>query len=207
MLRSPKVGLVAIPGRLTMRLEHQTVAVLGALLCFPFVLDAQQLKVVEEDGHLSPLMVKIVFLNDASRTVMLRGIGMEAGNSFTTHSISVKTDGGASERRIWLDSIGSIQGTGAMRTRGSEFTVILKDGKKVAAQFTGTGCRGDISPDVPTHDCRVLCTQNEDGGDQKIDLQKVKSVEFMAAARKDKAGNAMFDTWRYSPYTGEKLPQ
>lgn len=190
-----------------MRIELPTLALVGTLSCFPLALIAQQPKVVEESGHLSPVLVKIVFLNDTSRTVMLRGVGVNAGSSFRTHTLTVKTDGGASERRIWLDSIAAIQGTGTMRTRGSEFTVVLKDGKKIAAQFTGSNCDGDIDPNSPDYDCRILYTHNEDDGDQKIDLQKVKSVEFLGPARKDKAGNAMFDTWRHSPFTGEKLPQ
>ena len=161
----------------------------------------------EQQGHLSPVMVKVVFLDGTARAVMLRGVGHEAGSSFRTHVFGVQTDGGASKRRIWLDSIAAIEGTGSMRTRSSEFTVILKDGSKVAAMFTGSSCDDDIHPTFANNDCRTLFTHNQDDGDQKIDLQKVKSVEFVGPARKDKAGNAMFETWKYSPFTGEKLAQ
>jgi hypothetical protein len=187
------------------RIEYPTVVLTGLLLCLPLSVIAQQPKVEEKDGHLSPVMVKIVFLNDSSRTMMLRGIGTDAGNNFLTHQFGVQTDGGASKRTIWLDSIATIEGTGTMRTRGSEFTVTLKDGKKISAIFAGHDCSTNMG--APEYDCRTLFTHNEDDGDQKIDLQKVKSVQFLGPARKDKAGNAMFDTWRYSPFTGEKLPQ
>jgi len=191
-----------------MRIEHSAVA-FGLLLCFQVALSAQQPKVVEESGHLSPVLVKIVFLNDTSRTVMLRGICSAPGlvGSIPTHSLTVRTDGGASERSIWLDSIAAIEGTGTMRTRGSDFTVVMKDGKKVAAQFTGFACKGQISLDSPEYDCRTLYTYNDDDGNQTIDLQKVKSVQFLGPARKDKVGNALFETWPYSPFTGEKVPQ
>jgi hypothetical protein len=181
--------------------------VVVALSFLALPVTAQQPKVKEEDGHLSPVLVKVVFTNDSSRNVMLLGVGFEGGNSFHTHTLGVQTDGGASKRRIWLDSIAAIEGTNTMRTRTSEFTIVLKDGKKIAAMFTGNDCSSEINPDYPQNDCRTLFTHNEDDGGQKIDLQKVKSVEFLGPARKDKAGNALFEHWRYSPYTGEKLAQ
>lgn len=191
-----------------MRIVYLTIVLVGLLLCSSLPLNAQHLKVVEKSGHLSPVMVKIVFMDNTSRTVMLRGVGVDATSSFLTHTLGVMTDGGASKRTIWLDTIAAIEGTGTMRTRDSEFTVILKNGKKVAAMFTGnTNCANPINEAAPNWDCRTLFTSNEDDGDQKIDLKKVKSVQFLAAARKDKGGNAMFDSWRYSPLTGEKLPQ
>ena len=190
-----------------MRSKLTTLTLAVMLVCSSLGLLAQKLKVVEDNGHLSPLMIKVLFTNDTSRTVMLRGIGDGYTNEFRTHTLGVRTDGGASERTIWLDSIATISGTSTMRTRESEFTVVLKDGKKIAAQLTGMRCKGEIDPKSDTFDCRVLYTHNDDDGDQKIDLQKVKSVEFLEPARKDKAGNALFDTWRYSPFTGEKVPE
>ncbi|MCC6392483.1 MAG: hypothetical protein IT167_17920 [Bryobacterales bacterium] len=180
--------------------------------CLPFLicglplLGQQAPKVVEQSGHLSPVMVKVTFLNDASRNVMLRGFGIEANNSFGTHQYVVRADGGASTRRIWTDSIAVIKGTGSMRTRNSEFTIVLKNGTEVPVQFTGMNCAGELDQSTPAWDCRVMFTYNDDDGDQKIDLMKVKTVEFLGPARKDKLGCAMFDTWKYSPYTGEKLP-
>jgi hypothetical protein len=166
---------------------------------------AQQPKVTEEQNHLSPVTVKITFMDDTSRTVLLRGIG--ESEHFLTHVFAVKTDGGASTRKVWLDSIAAVKGTGAMRTRSSEFTIVLKDGTMVSAQFTsGAFCDHETASSVPNSDCRFLYAYNADDGNQTIDLQKLKSVEFIAPARKDKAANAMYDTWRYSPYTGEKLP-
>ena len=172
----------------------------------------QRPKVTEQNGHLSPVLVKLTFRNGTSRTTMLRGIGASFWNQYSTHIFTVWTDGGAAQRRIWLDSIAAINGTGKMRTTGSEFTVVLKDGKEITAQYAADiGC--DKQADqyaswLPDKDpiCKTLYTSNEDDGDQKIDLGQVMSVEFLGAARKDKAGNAMFETWRYSPYTGEKLP-
>ena len=190
-----------------MRNKSRIILLVAALTCLPGLTFAQQPKVEEQQGHLSPVTVKITFVDGTSRTVMLRGVGRASSNSFHTHTIGVQTDGGASKRRIWLDTIAAIDGTSGMRTRSSEFTIVLKDGSKVAAMFTGSNCEDEIDPKYPDYDCRTLFTQNQDDGVQKIDLQKVKSVEFVGPARKDKAGNAMFELWKYSPFTGEKLPQ
>src|SRR3954469_14984876 len=133
-----------------MRIEYSNIFLYGLLLCSSLPVNAQRLKVVEKSGHLSPLMVKIVFMDNTSRTVMLRGVGVDATRSFLTHTLGVMTDGGASKRTIWLDSIAAIEGTGTMRTRDSEFTVILKNGKKVAAMFTGnTNCANPINEAAP----------------------------------------------------------
>jgi hypothetical protein len=57
----------------------------------------------------------------------------------------------------------------------------------------------------PDNACSVLMIMNQDEGHERIDMRKLKSVEFLPAPKKDKAGNGMFDTWRYSPFTGERL--
>ncbi len=133
--------------------------------CLPFLicglplLGQQAPKVVEQSGHLAPVMVKVTFLNDASRNVMLRGFGIEANNSFGTHQYVVRADGGASTRRIWTDSIAVIKGTGSMRTRNSEFTIVLKNGTEVPVQFTGMNCAGELDQSTPAWDCRVIHLQ------------------------------------------------
>ncbi len=138
--------------------------------------------------------------------VMLRGIGNGPASSFMTHQFVVLTDGGASTRRFWTDSIAAIKGTGAMRTRTSDFTVVLKDGTEVTAQFTGMNCQGEVKQATPDWYCGTMFTYNEDDGDQKIDLLQVDRVEFLGVPRRDKAGHVMFDPWKFSPFTGEKLP-
>jgi hypothetical protein len=53
--------------------------------------------------------------------------------------------------------------------------------------------------------CSALIIVNQDEGQERIDMRQLKSVEFLPAPRKDKMGNTMFEIWRYSPFTGEKL--
>ena len=46
---------------------------------------------------------------------------------------------------------------------------------------------------------------NADDSNGFVNFAQCKTIEFLKPARKDKKANAMFDHWKYSPYTGEKL--
>jgi len=181
------------------------------LTCAAWAAHAQtnNLKIVESNGHLSPVAIRVTYPNNQKRNLTLLGIGSSLRDNYLTHQMVVRSDGGASQRALWFDSIASIRGTSTLRTLGDEFTITLKDGRQVTAMFTrffelGAGsCAGEATDERFT--CNVLVVRNEDDGLEKLDLRKVAQVEFLAAARRDKAGNAMFDTWRYSPFTGERL--
>lgn len=167
-------------------------------------------KVVEMNGHLSPVAVRITYPNGASRDAMLVGIGSPVRDVYLTHHFVARADGGASERSFWFDTIASIRGTNNLRTLGDEFVVTLKNGRQTRVMFAafhdtaGGACTGEPTDERFT--CDVLWVQNQDDSFEKIDLRKVQTVDFLGAARKDRAGNAMFDPWRYSPFTGERLP-
>jgi hypothetical protein len=171
---------------------------------------AQQPKVLEKDGHISPLVARVTFLNGRTRDVAVSGIGSKISGTFFTHVFFVRTEGGASKRRFWLDTVRAINGTGSMRSLKSEFTVVLKNGSEIPAMFVGgwgmTGCDAGNEPDSPESACAIVHLANQDEGDEQIDLRQIKSLEFLTPLRKDKAGNAMFENWRFSPFTGERLP-
>ncbi len=185
--------------------------VVGIGVLVSMTMSADNLKVVEQNGHLSPVAIRVTYPNGNSRNLMLTGIGSQLRNAYITHQLIVMADGGASKRGLWLDSIAGIQGTSKMRRMGDEFVVTLKNGTSVNAMFSawsdfaGGECGGEVKDGcVP---CSHLFVHNEDDGTEKIDLLKVKSVEFVGPARKDKAGNAMFELWHYSPFTGERIPK
>lgn len=169
---------------------------------------SRNLKVVEQSGHLSPVAVKITSLNGTSRNAMLIGIGSPIRDQYHTHQLSVRTDNGASNRSFWLDSIAAIKGTSELRRLDDEFTIVLKDGRQVQAMLAGWHDVGSCSgePSDKSWVCNILFIRNEDDGIERIELSKVKLIEFIGPLRKDKAGNAMYDQWRYSPFTGEKIP-
>ena len=150
---------------------------------------AQRPKVVKSEGHVSPVEVRITFPDGQERTGLLVGTG-SSHETITepsyTHTIN-GTGAGESAVTIWLDTISMIEDS-----TETEALIRLKGGKERTLSFTFLS--------------NTLFLANEDGGREKILLSKIKQVEFLKPPRKDKAGNAMFDDWRYSPYTGEKLP-
>jgi hypothetical protein len=106
---------------------------------------------------------------------------------------------------LWIDQINTL------RTANSEFKIEMKDGTSFDAIFVqlnyGGGCdqHADFGQSTP-NPCSVLLIENSDDSKERINMRDLKSIEFLPGARKDKGGHFMFDTWRYSPFTGEKLP-
>lgn len=189
-----------------MKLQFVAIGILCAAAYAPA--QTKNLKVVEQNGHLSPVAIRITTLNGQTRDLTLIGIGSPIRSEYLTHQLTVRTDGGASDRTLWLDSIAAIRGTSMLRRLNDEFTIVLKSGKQFAASFAGwhdtSGCHGE--PSDESWVCNVIFVRNEDDGIEKMDFRKVQAIEFIGPVRKDKANNAMYDHWRYSPYTGEKLP-
>lgn len=188
----------------------KTILVPVCLVAFTLVEGfGQQLKVKEEQGHLSPLRAQLTFKNERVREVVLTGIG--SSKAGYPHVFFVRTEGGASKRTIWIDSISTIKGLDALRSTRSEFTIALKNGTEFPALFVqnaglGTNCDWFTELTDPENACSILHISNADESKEAIDMRELKSIEFLPAPRKDKADNVMFDGWRFSPFTGEKLP-
>jgi len=186
------------------------------LFATPIVLNAfftiavcAQLKVKEDHGHIAPVRAKITLRNDRTREVVINGVG--GGDNALSHVMIVWTEAGVSKRTIWIDSIASISGLDNIRRATDEFTVHLKNASEVSAMFSGGGiygaqCSEGQRPDNVDNLCSILFIGNADEGTEKLNMRDLKSVEFLPAGRKDKLGNAMFDTWKFSPFTGERLP-
>lgn len=165
-------------------------------------LRAQQPKVMKQNGHVSPLMATITSQSGSKRDVMVLGIGSNLGGQYRSHNFIAKSDDGSSDVTLWLDTIKEIS-----ETSNEDFSVVLKDGTKRHLLWTGLNCTQQRDPRVPQYDCAFLYLYNPDGGAEIVDMEQIRSVEFLKAPRKDQAGNAMFDNWKYSPFTGEKLPE
>lgn len=163
--------------------------VLSTLVLFVLALagraTAQQAKVVVREGHFAPLSARITYRDGKSRDVVVvrSWYNMNLDSDPEFHGIG---DGG-SDVQLWLDTIARIK-----EVTDKEFTVVMKSGSE---RTLGYG---------PNHPGLVL--QNLDGGAEFVQIQRIKSIDFVGAARKDSKGNVMFDQWKFSPFTGEKLP-
>ena len=123
------------------------------------VLDADQ---QTASAHLSGLTAKITTRDGATRTVKLEGVGCPLGICSRT-AIKAKT-GTDTLVRSWFDCLAAITDT-----TSNDALFISKDGTRQRMSLV--------------HDFRVLYLANRLGGTEKLDLAKVKTVEFVPPAR------------------------
>lgn len=107
----------------------------------------------------SGLMTRITMRDGATRTVKLEGVGC-AQSICSRTAIKAKTEGG-SLARTWFDSLAAIRDTTA-----NDALFVLKD---------GTSHRMSL-----VNDFRVLYLATRLGGTERLDLAKVRTVEFSA---------------------------
>ena len=107
------------------------------------------------------------------------------GGDFFTHVFFVRTEGGASKRTVWIDQIAAIRDL-SPRSR-NQFTIQLKDGTSFDALYVKFRCEGQAELDDENMACSSLVIQNPDESTEHIDMRKLKSIEFLPAARKDRS--------------------
>lgn len=113
-------------------------------------------------GHSTGLLARVTMRDATVRTVKLDGVGCTKAICSRT---AIKGIGGnASEVREWFDSLSAIRDTNER-----EATFVSKD---------RTTRRISLLTDF-----RVLYLANRLGGEQKLDLARVKSVEFIGAEK------------------------
>lgn len=115
-----------------------------------------------EEGHLLGMMTRITLSDGATRTVKLEGVGCTASICSRT-SIKGKAEH-ESIVKTWFDSIAAIKDT-----TDSDALFVMKD---------GTQRRMSLLKDF-----RVLYIEGRNGTPEKLDLAKVKSIEFLAASK------------------------
>ncbi len=166
--------------------------VLGLAGVSPFVqtATAEHPMIEMKDGHTSPLEARITFPDGTKRVVMLIGVGgglKYGGPVLAERFILMGADPQGAKTVIWLDTIQRIEDTTAETA-----LVITKDQIQHPLKLDG------LSTDI-----HIATPQ---GGTQILELSRIKSLEFTKPSRKDSNGNAIFNQWKYSPYTGEMLP-
>ena len=159
---------------------------------------AQRPKVTKQEDHYSPVLAEVTMPEGKVRQMMVTGAayGFQPASLYPTntneysHVFVGYSEAGAV--KVWLDTIAEIKDT-----LNAEATIVLKDGTERTLGYGNASDQGN----------NVLLIARTDGGTESIRLPSVKKVRFLKPARKDKRGNAMFDHWQYSPYTGEKLAE
>lgn len=115
-----------------------------------------------EQGHMSGMTAKVTQLDGVTRTVKLEGVGCSASICSRTaikgksaHDAIVET---------WFDSIAAITDT-----TDKDALFVMRDGAQRRMSLMT--------------DFRVLYVTNPSGVAEKLDLAKVKSIEFLAPSR------------------------
>jgi hypothetical protein len=141
-------------------------------------------KVERQDNHVVPLMTEITFKDENVPKARVMVFGILRGPYLSSHAWNLAGDGNTSVR-VWLDTIAEIKEIDEKR-----LTVVFKDGTEL--QFR--------------HEQESLRVYHPNDSTEKVPVAKLRQIKFLRAPRKDQENQAMFDQWRYSPYTGEKLP-
>ncbi|MBS1724747.1 MAG: hypothetical protein JSS66_17535 [Armatimonadetes bacterium] len=161
---------------------NTTIAALALTAALPA--QAQQVKTEISDGHIAPLSGKITYRNGKSRnvTVVRSWYNLSASAWQELHGVG---EGGA-DVKVWLDSIAYVKDTS-----DKEFTVVLRSGTERTLGYNMY--------------YMGFVLQDGDGGSEYVPMTGFKTLEFFGPCRKDSRDFAMFDQWKFSPYTGEKL--
>lgn len=150
-------------------------ALLAPLASAPIIADGQsqtgtvQSRVVvtgRKDARSAPLVATIRLANGSSRTVSLEGVGCSE-TLCSRVAVRSRIDGDAHVQRTRLDSLAAIRD-------------ITKDGARFVFK-DGTERRHSVVADN-----RVLYVVNQHGGETRIDLARIASVEFVEAVRSDR---------------------
>jgi hypothetical protein len=145
--------------KLTFRIGSAAACLLAVI---PFTIDgANRASRAPDAQHLSGFVAKITMLDGTARTVKLEGVGCPQGICSRT---AIKAKNENSLVKTWFDSLAQIKDT-----TPTDALFVLKD---------GTSRRMSL-----IYDFRVLYLANRLGGTDKLDLAKVKAVDFLSAAR------------------------
>jgi hypothetical protein len=114
------------------------------------------------EGHRSGLTARVTAADGTSRTIKLEGVGCTESMCSRVF-IRSKSASGA-PLQTWLDSVASIKDASE-----NDALFVMRDGTERRLSF------------VP--DFRVLYVSNPNGRAEKLDLTKIRSLEFLASGK------------------------
>lgn len=138
----------------------------SVVLLAPLTLATRGAKSVSQEpnpqGHLSDLAAKITLPDGSSRLFRLEGVGCPTG---MCSRIAIKGRAkDASLVKDWLDTLAAIK-----ETNDKDALFVFKNGKEQRLSLMSY--------------FRVLYLANQSGRTEKVDLAKIKSIEFLAPAK------------------------
>lgn len=144
-----------------MRINTLRMSCIAAVLLVPIAFTMNGTSEAPQ-GHASGLTAKITLPDGTSRTARLQGVGCPV--AICSRVVIKGKAKGDSLVRTWLDTIAAIKDTTA-----DDALFVKKDGTVERLSLV--------------KDFRVLYVADRVGGTEKLDLAKVKSIEFLAPAK------------------------
>ena len=141
----------------------------------------QNLKSAVENGHRSVFSVEVTYEDGAKAKETMASMSY-GGTGF----VLIGKDPHGGEHQLWLDTIADIDVIAPKTIR-----LAFKDGRKMDLAGEGGFAINTASPD---------------GGSAEVPFEKIKHIRFLHPVRHDGLGNAIFDAWLFSPYTGKRVP-
>jgi hypothetical protein len=114
------------------------------------------------EGHRSGLMARVTAADGTSRTVRLEGVGCTESMCSRVF-IQSKSANGA-PLQTWLDSVASVKDTSE-----NDALFVMRDGTERRLSFVS--------------DFRVLYVSSSNGRTEKLDLGKIRSIDFPDAGK------------------------
>jgi hypothetical protein len=147
-----------------MKTTRLRISFIAAALLFPVTFAMRGASEPDQAGqrHVSDLIARITMADGSSRTARLEGVG--CSQSICSRTAIKGKAGAESLVRTWLDSIAAIRDTTA-----NDALFVLKDGTERRLSLVA--------------DFRVLYVASRFSGTEKLDLAKVRSVEFLAPGK------------------------
>ena len=154
-----------------------------------------------EQGHRLPIVADLVFHNGAKRTVYVIGSHMGYAASDDNFAVNgLRTGKDSSNTRLWIDQISTITTDPGQTHEHQRPKFTMKDGSIHQLELGLFVLKVQSLPGDT-----VL--ERSNSGDEQIWFSDVAKLTFRTSTRKDKLGNTMKIEWKYSPFTGEKLPE
>lgn len=143
------------------------------------------------DGHVNAVAVEVTFkVPDRAKVAgLLTGASRwEDASRYSSHTLTYVEGVNKAQSRVWLDTLSRIKDASDEGATG-----VFKDGTELRLGF---------GPESQ----KFVIIHTPAGSRLVVDLEDVGEVRFSNPARRDAEKNVLFDHWKYSPFTGEKIP-
>ena len=165
-----------------MSLSFLTIVSAALALGAPSALPAAQaLQSRTDSGHRSVFSVELTYDDGAKARETMADMSY-GGTEF----VFIGNDPHGGDHQVWLDTIADLD-----VLQPSQVRLTLKNGRTMDLTHAGGF---------------AIHTATPEGGSAEVRSEKIRHIRFLHPVRRDGLGNAIFDQWPFSPFTGKRVP-